>query len=123
LAIPRQSILIHFPLAVQSRHRNFEAHDALQHGAEKICGEVILAATLSRMAANLFPSSALFSKSGPPNFCTDFGANIRASNSTTKSEVSGLSVALIMFERSYNRIGDRMPAFIALCENQLTKND
>jgi len=63
-------------------------------------------------------TTLLYSKSDPPNFCTDFGSNIRAPNSTKKSEVIGLSVALIMFERSYNRIGDRMPAFIALCDNQ-----
>jgi hypothetical protein len=61
----------------------------------------------------------LYSKSDPPNFCTDFGTTVRDVSGAKKSGVIGLSVALMIFERSYNRIGDSLPAFIMLCENAL----
>jgi hypothetical protein len=50
---------------------------------------------------------------------TDFGRNIRESESTKAIGVSNLSVALLMFERSYNRVADLIPAFTKLCEENL----
>jgi len=64
-------------------------------------------------------TALLYSKPDPPNFWTDFGANIRASAGTKHVGVLNLSVALRMFERSCNRIGELMPAFITLCESRL----
>ena len=64
-------------------------------------------------------TTLLYSKPDPPNVWTDFGANIRAGDSTKHVGVLNLSVALGMFERSYNRIGELMPAFITLCESRL----
>lgn len=64
-------------------------------------------------------TALLYTKSDPPNLWTDFGANIRANESTKRIGVLNLSAALMCFERSYSRMSDLMPAFVALCESQL----
>lgn len=61
----------------------------------------------------------LYSKNDIENRVTDFGQNIRSAANTMRIGVGNLSVALNMFERSYNRIADLMPNFTALCEGQL----
>lgn len=66
-------------------------------------------------------TALLYSKPDPANFRADFGSNIRAGDSTRETGVLNLSVALMIFERSYNRIADLMPTFITLCENQLSR--
>jgi hypothetical protein len=58
----------------------------------------------------------LYAKHDPENRLTDFGQNIRQADNTKRVSVVNLSVALAMFETSYNRISDLVPAFIALCE-------
>ncbi len=63
-------------------------------------------------------TALLYSKPDPTNLWTDFGANLRSENSKNIGVVN-LSVALMFFERSYNRIADLMPGFITLCESQL----
>jgi cation transport regulator ChaC len=68
-------------------------------------------------------TALLYSKPDPPNLWTDFGANIRGLDSPKQIGVVNLSVALMFFERSYNRIGDVMPAFTALCERSLKADD
>ena len=60
-------------------------------------------------------TALLYSKPDPPNLWTDFGANIRGVDGPKHVGVINLSVALMFFERSYNRIADIMPAFIELC--------
>jgi hypothetical protein len=64
----------------------------------------------------------LYSKPNPGDQCTIFGQNIRG-DSTKKIGVANLNAALMMFEKSYTRIGDLMPTFIALCENKLKTKD
>ncbi len=64
----------------------------------------------------------LYSKHNPEDRSTIFGQNIRG-DSSTKIGVVNLSVALMMFERSYIRIGDVMPAFVVLCESRLKTSD
>jgi hypothetical protein len=64
----------------------------------------------------------LYSKHNPEERCTIFGQNIRGAN-TKKIGVGNLRTALMMFERSYARIGDLMPTFIALCESRLKTSD
>jgi hypothetical protein len=61
-------------------------------------------------------TALLYSKSDPLNLWTDFGANIRAIDGPEQVGVSNLNVALMCFERSYNRLADIMPAFIELCK-------
>jgi hypothetical protein len=61
----------------------------------------------------------LYAKHDTENRVTDFGQNIQKSNSARRKGVSNLSVALAMFERSYNRIADLIPAFTKLCEDRL----
>jgi len=63
-------------------------------------------------------TALLYSKPDPPNLWTDFGANIRGVDGPKNVGVINLSVALMFFERSYNRIADIMPAFIELCKQQ-----
>ena len=64
----------------------------------------------------------LYSKHNPEDRFTIFGQNIRG-DSTKKIGVRNLSVALMMFERSYIRIGELMPVFITLCESRLKTSD
>lgn len=66
-------------------------------------------------------TALLYSKPDPPNLWTDFGANIRSVDGPKHVGVMNLSVALMFFERSYNRIADLMPAFIELCKGRKTE--
>lgn len=61
----------------------------------------------------------LYAKHDPENRLTDFGQNIRKADSTKCIGVMNLSVALAMFETSYNRITALIPAFTKLCESRL----
>ena len=65
-------------------------------------------------------TTLLYSKSDPSNFRTTFGANIRAADGTKNAGLLNLSVALMIFERSYTRVSDCLPDFITLCEDNLT---
>lgn len=60
-------------------------------------------------------TSLLYSRPVPEDRATLFGQNIRG-DSTKKIAVINLSIALMMFEKSYTSMGDLMPAFITLCE-------
>jgi hypothetical protein len=64
----------------------------------------------------------MYSKPGPEYRSMDFGANVRG-KSARVSGVMNLSVALWMFEISYNQLSDLMPRFIALCERELGLGD
>ena len=63
-------------------------------------------------------TALLYSKPDPPNLWTDFGANIRGNEGPKKIGVINLSVALMFFERSYNRVADLMSPFIELCKTR-----
>ena len=63
----------------------------------------------------------LYSKFDKENGTADFGQNIREPNGTKIMSVSNLSVALLMFERSYNRVADLIPDFTKLCEERSKK--
>jgi len=58
----------------------------------------------------------IYAKHDHENRLTDFGQNIRKKDSTKTIGIINLSVALAMFERSYNRITELIPAFTSLCE-------
>jgi hypothetical protein len=64
-------------------------------------------------------TSLLYSKHDEENRSTDFGQNIRKAENTKLVGVVNLNVALLMFERSYSRIRDLLPAFTNLCESRL----
>jgi hypothetical protein len=51
----------------------------------------------------------------------DFDQNIREPDGTKGTGVNNLSVALLMFERSYNRVADLIPDFTKLYEERLKK--
>jgi hypothetical protein len=61
----------------------------------------------------------LYAKHDKENGATDFGQNIRIPEGTKQIGVGNLSVALLLFERSYNRIADLIPAFTKLCEDRM----
>lgn len=64
----------------------------------------------------------LYSKLDRENGAADFGQNIRKPDGTKHMCAYHLCVALLMFERSYNRIADLIPVFTKLCEGRLTAN-
>lgn len=66
-------------------------------------------------------TALLYSKTDKGNLVTDLGQNIRQAENTKRVGVINLSVALAMFETSYNRIADLIPAFTKLCESHLKK--
>ena len=61
----------------------------------------------------------LYAKHDAGKRVTDFGQNIRKGDATRGIGIVNLSVALAMFERSYDRVGELLPAFTALCEKSL----
>jgi hypothetical protein len=63
----------------------------------------------------------LYSKLDKENGVADFGQNIRKPDGTKVTGVGNLSVALLMFQRSYNRVADLVPEFTELCEERLKK--
>jgi len=63
----------------------------------------------------------LYSKFDKERATADFGQNIREPDGTKVTGVGNLSVALLMFERSYNRVADLIPDFTKLCEERLKK--
>ena len=63
----------------------------------------------------------LYSKFDKENGAADFGRNIREPDATKVTGVNNLSVALLMFERSYNRVADLILDFTKLCEERLKK--
>ncbi len=62
-------------------------------------------------------TALLYSKHDQEKLWTDFGANIRGIEGPKQVGVTNLSVALVLFERSYNGIAHLMPAFIKLCRS------
>jgi hypothetical protein len=68
-------------------------------------------------------TALLYSKPDPPNLWTDFGANIRGIDGPKQVGVLNLSVALMFFERSYNRVAEIMPAFIELCKGTVKADE
>ena len=67
-------------------------------------------------------TALLYSKHISEDRCTIFGPNIRG-DSTKNIGVVNLSVSLIVFERSYTRVGELMPRLIALCESELKTSE
>jgi hypothetical protein len=63
----------------------------------------------------------VYSKTDTDARVTYFGKNMRKSANTKHIGVGNLSVALMMFERRYNRITEILPSFTKLCEASVTK--
>lgn len=62
-------------------------------------------------------TTLLYAKHDYEKRITDFGKNMRKADNTKLIGVVSLSVALKMFEISYERIGELIPAFTKLCES------
>jgi hypothetical protein len=68
-------------------------------------------------------TTLLYSKPDPQIMGANLGANVRSSEATKQIAVVNLSVALMIFERSYNRISEVLPDFVSLCERRATQGD
>jgi hypothetical protein len=64
----------------------------------------------------------LYARFDKENGAADFGQNIRKPDGAKHTCVNNLSVAFLMFDRSYNRVADLIPAFTKLCEGRLKEN-
>lgn len=60
----------------------------------------------------------LYSQHNEGKATTDFGANIRATETTKLIGVTNLSVALRMFDSSCSQLAELIPAFTELCEQR-----
>lgn len=65
-------------------------------------------------------TTLLYSKPEPQNLCARFGANIRSSEVSKLTALVNLNVALLIFERSYDRIAKVLPSFVSLCESRVS---
>jgi hypothetical protein len=63
-------------------------------------------------------TTGLYSRLDHDEGLAEFGRNIRGGEGTKGVGLTNLSVALLFFEHSYKRVGELMPAFIALCERE-----
>jgi hypothetical protein len=63
-------------------------------------------------------TTLLYSKPDPQKPGALFGANIRSSEAAKQIAVVNLSVALMIFERSYDRISEVVPDVVSMCEHR-----
>jgi hypothetical protein len=68
---------------------------------------------------NYSGTTGLYSKNDTENILIDFGSNVRSTDGPKHIGVINLSVALTMFEHTYNKLADVMSDFVALCEKNL----
>ena len=68
---------------------------------------------------NYSGTTGLFSRNDPDNFMVYFGSDVRNTEATRRIGLVNLSVALMLFEHTYNSLSEVMPGFVALCEKSL----
>jgi len=68
---------------------------------------------------NYSGTTGLYSKNDTENILTDFGSNVRNTDGPKHIGVINLSVALMMFHHTYNKLADVMSNFVALSEKNL----
>jgi hypothetical protein len=68
---------------------------------------------------NYLGTTGLYSRRHVENTTVSYGENPRASNAARTIGVINLSVALMMFEHTYNSLEKLMPDFVTLCEKSL----
>ena len=68
-------------------------------------------------------TTGLYSKIDRENFCVDYGLNPRDLASPKHVGIINLSVALGLFQHTYNGLGDEYPAFVGLCEDALKPDE
>jgi hypothetical protein len=71
---------------------------------------------------NWHGTGLLYCKHDVEQYTTEFGHNIRKAENTRRIGLGNLSVALLLFESSYNRIADLVPTFTALCEERFKQH-
>jgi hypothetical protein len=71
---------------------------------------------------NWHGTGLLYCKHDVEQRTTEFGHNLRRAENTKVIGLSNLSVALLLFETSYKRIAELIPAFTALCEWRLKQH-
>jgi len=65
-------------------------------------------------------TSSLYSKPNSEKGWKDYGKNIRGKESVAVIGLTCLNTSLNIFEDSYNEVGELMPDFIKICEQNLT---
>jgi hypothetical protein len=68
-------------------------------------------------------TTGLYSRFDHDEVLAEFGRNIRGGEGTKGIGLTNLSVALLFFEHTYNRLTGLMPAFIELCEREALATD
>lgn len=68
-------------------------------------------------------TSFLYSKPNSEKIWIDYGKNIRGKESVSVVGLTCLNTSLMIFEHSYNEVGDLMPDFINICENRLASQE
>jgi len=70
---------------------------------------------------NYLGTTGLYSQNDAENILVNFGTNARASGAAESICMVNLSVALMIFEHTYNALSDLMQDFVVLCESNLGK--
>lgn len=65
-------------------------------------------------------TSFLYSKPNSEKKWIDYGKNIRGKESVAVIGLMNLNTSLMIFEHSYNEVGNLMPDFVKICEEDLT---
>ncbi|WP_038967937.1 hypothetical protein [Bradyrhizobium diazoefficiens] len=66
-------------------------------------------------------SAAIYSKRSDDNLTTYFGRDVKENGSTRRLAIGALVHGLEIFGYAYNRITDRIPAFVEACETSLDR--
>jgi hypothetical protein len=61
----------------------------------------------------------VYSEHDTQNRTTHFGKNLRLKENSKNIGLGNLSVALGMFETSYDKIAEKLPSFTSLCESRI----
>lgn len=65
----------------------------------------------------------LYSKPNTEKIWTEFGREVRDTESVSVAGLISLNTSLMIFEHSYNKVGDLMPEFIKICEEAIASRE
>jgi hypothetical protein len=68
---------------------------------------------------NTHGTTGLYSYDDRENIFVDFGPQDRNTKPAKAICITNLSVTLMLFERTYNRLSELMPDFVELCEREI----
>ncbi len=68
---------------------------------------------------NYLGTTGLYSQRNAEEFTVSYGPNPRATGAAITIGIVNLSVALMVFEHTYEKLGDLIPAFVRVCDKSL----